>query len=104
MYKCMHGLNPLYLIELFASEYTRFDFHDSNRLRQPEFQNITDWFVSGKCDVFIIQWYTCYIALYMEYIALSYVFIYSSIYLHFTCHQLSNGSLSSILFLNRLAC
>ena len=31
------------------------------------------------------------------------VFIFSNIYLRFTCYQLSNGSLSSISFLNRLA-
>ena len=93
MYKCVYGINPPYLNELFISKDTRYDLRDSNRLEQPEFEtvrygfksfryygsqlwnalptqlkasenlhhfkkNITQWCLSGKCDVLIIQWYT----------------------------------------------
>ena len=114
MYKCVHGLNPPYLNELFVSKDTRYNLHDSNRFQQPEFQtvingfmsfcyygsklwnslpaevknlyhfkkNITQWRVSGKCDGFIIQCQTWYIAPYMKFIALFYRFyLCSSVYL-----------------------
>ena len=117
MYKCVHGLNPPYLNELFVSKQTRYNLRDNNRLQQPEFQtvrygfksfryygsklwnslpadvkhsenlyhfkkNITQWCVSGKCDGFIIQWQTWYIAPYMKYIALFYrVYLCISVYL-----------------------
>ena len=93
MYKCVYGINPRYLNELFIGKDTRYNLRDSNRLQQPEFEtvrygfksfryygsklwnalptqlkasenlhhfkkNITQWCLSGKCDVFIIQWYT----------------------------------------------
>ena len=38
MYKCVHGLNPPHLNELFKSKDTRYHLRDSNRLQQPEFQ------------------------------------------------------------------
>ena len=37
-------------------------------------ENITEWCISGKCDMLIIQWYTWYIALYTKFIALFYWF------------------------------
>ena len=36
--------------------------------------NISQWFLSGKCDVLIIQGYTWYISFYIKPIALSYQF------------------------------
>ena len=33
-------------------------------------KNITDWCVSGKCDMFIIQWYMWYIAFYTKFICI----------------------------------
>ena len=33
MYKCVHGLNPPYLNELFVSKDTRYNLRDSNRLQ-----------------------------------------------------------------------
>ena len=45
-------------------------------------KNVTQWCVSGKCDGFIIQWQTWYIAPYMKYIALFYrFFLCISVYL-----------------------
>ena len=144
MYKCVHGLNPPYLNELFVSKYTHYNLRDSNRLQQPEFQtvrygfksfryygsklwsslptdiknseslyhskkNITQRCVSGKCDGFIIQWQTWYIApiwnllhYFIGFICVL-VFIYNShIPMHtiFSCYQWWNRSLSSILSLN----
>ena len=40
MYKCVHGLNPPYLNELFVSKQTRYNLRDNNRLQQPEFQTV----------------------------------------------------------------
>ena len=40
MYKCVHGLKPPYLNELFVSKDTRYNLRDSNRLQQPEFQTV----------------------------------------------------------------
>ena len=115
MYKCVYGINPPYLNELFTSKDTRYNLRDSNRLQQPEFEtirygfrsfryygsklwnalpthlktsenlhhfkkNITQWCLSGKCDVLIIQWYTWYISLYMKSIVSSYRF-YSTVVL-----------------------
>ena len=40
IYKCVHGLNPPYLNELFKSKDTRDHFRDSNHLQQPEFQTV----------------------------------------------------------------
>ena len=102
MYKCVYGINPPYLNELFIGKDTRYNLRGSNLLQQPEFEtvrygfksfrlrlpyslrfryygsklwnalptqlnasenlhhfkkNITQWCLSGKCDVFIIQWY-----------------------------------------------
>ena len=37
-------------------------------------KNITDWCVSGKCDMFIIQWYMWYIAFYTKFTVLFYRF------------------------------
>ena len=109
MFKCVHGLNPPYLNELFINKNTPYNLRDSNRLQQPEYKtvrygfksfryygsklwnalptevkqsenwyhfkkNITDWCASGKCDMFMIQWYMWYIALYMKFIILFYRF------------------------------
>ena len=109
MFKCVHGLNPPYLNELFINKDTPYNLRDSNRLQQPEYQtvrygfksfryygsklwnalppevkqsenlyhfkkNITDWCVSGKCDMFIIQWYMWYIAFYTKLTVLFYWF------------------------------
>ena len=38
MYKCVYGINPPYLNELFTSKDTRYILRDSNRLQQPEFE------------------------------------------------------------------
>ena len=46
MYKCVHGLNPPYLNELFKSKDTRYHFRDSNCLQQPEFQTVRYGFKS----------------------------------------------------------
>ena len=46
MYKCVHGLNPPYLNELFVSKNTRYNLRDSNRLQQPEFQTVRYGFKS----------------------------------------------------------
>ena len=48
MYKCVHGLNPPYLNELFKSKDTRYHFRDSNRLQQPEFQTVRYGFKSFR--------------------------------------------------------
>ena len=48
MYKCVHGLNPPYLNELFKSKDTRYYFRDSNRLQQPEFQTVRYGFKSFR--------------------------------------------------------
>ena len=40
MHKCVHGLNPPYLNELFVSKDTRYDLRGSNSLQQPEFQTV----------------------------------------------------------------
>ena len=40
MYKCVHGLNPPYLNELFVSKDTCHNLRDSNRLQEPEFQTV----------------------------------------------------------------
>ena len=110
----MNGLIPPYLNELFKSNDTRYNFRDSNRLQQPEFQtvrygfksfryhdsklwnalpvevkksqnlhhfkkNVTQWCASAKCDVFIMQWYTWYICMYIYHIYI-YLYIYYSIW------------------------
>ena len=46
MDKCVHGLNPPYLNELFKSKDTSYHFRDSNRLQQPEFQTVRYGFKS----------------------------------------------------------
>ena len=48
MYKCVHGLNPPYLNELFKNKDTRYHFRDSNRLQQPEFQTVRYGFKSFR--------------------------------------------------------
>ena len=48
MYKCVHGLKPPYLNELFISKDTRYNFRDSNRLQQPEFQTVRYGFKSFR--------------------------------------------------------
>ena len=40
-------------------------------------KNVTQWCASAKCDVFIIQWYTWYICIYIMYI---FVYIYYAIW------------------------
>ena len=89
MYKCVHGLNPPYLNELFVSKQTRYNLRDSNRLQQPEFQTIRYGFKSFRyygsklwnslpADVK----HSWYIAPYMKYIALFYrVYLCISVYL-----------------------
>ena len=37
MFKCVHGLNPPYLNELFINKDTPYNLRDSNRLQQPEY-------------------------------------------------------------------
>ena len=39
MYKWVYGINPPCLNELFTSKDTRYNWRDSNRLQQPEFEN-----------------------------------------------------------------
>ena len=48
MYKCVHGLNPPYLNELFVSRITRYNLRDSNRLQQPECQTVRYGFKSFR--------------------------------------------------------
>ena len=48
MYKCVHGLNPPYLSELFVSKDTRYNLRDSNRLQQHEFQTVRYGFKSFR--------------------------------------------------------
>ena len=38
MHKCVHGLNPQQLNQLFISKHTRYDLRGSSRLQQSEFQ------------------------------------------------------------------
>ena len=40
MFKCVHGLNPPYLNELFINTDTPYNLHDGNRLQQPENQTV----------------------------------------------------------------
>ena len=40
MYKCVYGINPAYLNELFIGKDTRYNLRDSNRLQQPEFETV----------------------------------------------------------------
>ena len=47
MYKCVHGLHPPYLNELFKNKDTRCDLRDSNRLHEPEFQTVRYVFKSS---------------------------------------------------------
>ena len=124
MFKCVHGLSPPYLNELFINKDTPYNLRDSNRLQQPEYKtvrygfksfryygsklwntlptevkqsenlyhfnkNITDWCVSGKCDIFIIQWYMWYIALYTKFI----VSFYRFYLLQYLCSTFINLSL-----------
>ena len=37
MFKCVHGLKPPYLNELFMNKDTPYNLRDSNRLQQPEY-------------------------------------------------------------------
>ena len=48
MYKCVHGLNPPYLNELFKIKDTRYHFRDNNRLQQPGFQTVRYGFKSFR--------------------------------------------------------
>ena len=48
MYKCVHGLNPPYLNELFVSKDTRYNLCGSKRLQQPEFQTVRYGFKSFR--------------------------------------------------------
>ena len=48
MYKCAHGLNPLYLNELFINKDTPYNLRDSNRLQQLEFQTVRYGFKSFR--------------------------------------------------------
>ena len=48
IYKCVHGLNPPYLNELFTRKDTRYNLRDSNRLQQPEFQTARYGFKSFR--------------------------------------------------------
>ena len=48
MYKCVHGLNPPDLNELFVSKDTRYDLRDSKRLQQHEFQTVRYGFKSFR--------------------------------------------------------
>ena len=45
-------------------------------------KNITDWCVSGKCDMYIIQWYMWYIALYTKFIVSFYRFYLCSTFIN----------------------
>ena len=44
-------------------------------------KNTTDWRVSGKCDMFIIQWYMWYIALYTKFIVLFYRVFFAAVFM-----------------------
>ena len=48
MYKCVYGINPPYLNELFISKDTRYNLSDSNRLQQPEFETVRYGFKSFR--------------------------------------------------------
>ena len=48
MYKCVHGLNPPYLNELFISIDARYNLRDSNRIQQPEFRTVRYGFKSFR--------------------------------------------------------
>ena len=48
MYKCAHGLNPLYLNELFINKDTPYNLRDSNRLQQLEFRTVRYGFKSFR--------------------------------------------------------
>ena len=48
MYKCVHGLKPLYLNERFINKDTPYNLRDSNRVQQPEFQTVRYGFKSFR--------------------------------------------------------
>ena len=48
MCKCVYGINPPYLNELFTSKNTRYNLRDSNRLQQPEFETVRYSFKSFR--------------------------------------------------------
>ena len=46
MFKCVHGLNPPYLNELFINKDTPYNLRDSNRLQQSEYKTVRHHFVT----------------------------------------------------------
>ena len=46
MFKCVYGLNPTYLSELFINKDTPYDLRDSIRLQQPEYKTVRYGFKS----------------------------------------------------------
>ena len=48
MFKCVHGLNPQYLNELFINEDTPYNLRYSNRLQQPEYKTVRYGFKSFR--------------------------------------------------------
>ena len=48
MFKCVHGLNPPYLNELFINKDTPYNLRDSNRLQQPEYKTVRYGFKSFR--------------------------------------------------------
>ena len=48
MFKCVHGLNPPYLNELFINKDTPYNLRDNNRLQQPEYQTVRHGFKSFR--------------------------------------------------------
>ena len=48
VYKCVHGLNPTYLNDLFTEPLANYNFRDKCRLHQPQFHTYTYGFRSFK--------------------------------------------------------
>lgn len=48
MYKCVHGLNPLYLNDLFEANNVEYNLRDKYRLKQPIFQTMKYGFRSFR--------------------------------------------------------